>query len=182
MKEMSLEDVIRELVVLDLICQEENTNLEIALFGGAAILIHLGDTDFRATRDIDFRVENYTSEEKLNKIMEAKPGVFQRLGMFPEFPDQALYREHGDLFLLEGIPFENLKIFLPDIEMLALSKLVSKRGKDLEDLKTKPILDECDLELLHSYLEEAKTYFFNTSEFNLHEWDDILAERGLNKN
>lgn len=42
--------------------------------------------------------------------------------MFPEFPDQELYQENGEVvYELEGVAFENLRIFLPSIEMLALS-------------------------------------------------------------
>lgn len=80
---------------------------------------------------------------------------------------------------MDGIPFESLVIFLPNIEMLALSKLVSKRGKSLEDLKTKPIVEKCDLIKLKAWVKEAESYYFNTLEFNFHEWDDILNARGL---
>lgn len=54
MGDLSLKEVVRELIVLDLICQEEETHLKIAVFGGAALLIHLGDEMLRTTQDIDF--------------------------------------------------------------------------------------------------------------------------------
>ena len=180
MSNLELKDIIREMIVLDLICQEEEAQLKIAIFGGAALLMHLGDDVFRATQDIDFRVEEVSSKEKLKRIMDLKPGVFHPLGMFPEFPDQELYQENGkEYFELEGIVFENLRIFLPSIEMLALSKLMSNREKDLEDLKTKPIMDKCDLAMLQELVEEAKTYKYQTSEYNFHEWDGILKARKL---
>lgn len=180
MKEMSVDDVIEELIVLDLLCKREKTIMEIAIFGGAALLIHLGNENFRGTRDIDFRLESDTPEEKLKVIMEAAPRVFQRLGAFPEWPDSELYREHVQRYYkMDGIPFENLIVFLPNIEMLALSKLISERGKDLEDLMTRPIMEKCDLVKLKKWVEEDESYYYNTSEFNFHEWDDRLIARGL---
>lgn len=180
MEELSLKEVVRELIVLDLICQEEKTHLKIAVFGGAALLMHLGEEMLRTTQDIDFRVEEVSSDTKLKVIMNSKPGVFHPLGMFPEFPDQELYQENGEvLYELEGVAFENLRIFLPSIEMLALSKLMSNREKDLDDLKNQPIMEKCDLNKLIEYIEEAKSYKYHTSEYNFHDWDDILAARRL---
>ncbi|WP_211656192.1 DUF6036 family nucleotidyltransferase [Planococcus alpniumensis] len=180
MVEMNYEDVIMELAVLDAVCESEEVELEIAIFGGAALLFHLGDAEFRGTRDIDFRVEKLNSREKLKTILDKTSGVFQLLSVFPEWPDQEVYLQHGTRYHeMDGVAFTNLRIFLPSIEMLALSKLISKREKDLEDLKTKPIMEKCDLALLSQFVEEGESFFFNTSEFNFHEWDDILASRGI---
>jgi hypothetical protein len=172
--------IVKELVVLDLICQKEEAYLCIAIFGGASLLLHLGDESFRGTRDIDYRIERFTSKEKLEKIKKEMPGVFEELGGFPEFPDREMYLQEGkEYHEWKGVPFRNLRIFLPSIEMVALSKLMSNREKDLIDLKETPILNMCDLGKLKEYIDECKTYLSNTREYNYLEWDDLLKARGL---
>lgn len=179
MEKLNEQSIIRELLVLDLICQEEDTFLNIALFGGASLILLLGDKSFRGTIDIDFRIESVSSEEKLKKIIETMPGVFEELGHFPEFPDQEMYLENGTYYELDSVQFSHLKIFLPAIEMIALSKLMSNRGKDLADLMETPNLNQCNLVKLKENVDYCKTYLFNTREFNFLEWDNILAARGL---
>jgi hypothetical protein len=182
LENLLLNDVIRELIVLDLICQDEKINLDIAIFGGSSLLLHLGDDLFRSTRDIDYTIDAFSSEEKLKKIMDMMPGYFHNLGGHPEFPDKELYKDNGIEYQeWEGIQFKNLKFFLPSIEMIALSKLMSKREKDLEDLKNTPIINECDLIKLKEFIDDCETYLFNTVEYNFHEWDDILMIRGLSQ-
>lgn len=56
---------------------------------------------------------------------------------------------------------------------------MSNREKDLDDLKNQPIMEKCDLTKLMEYVEEAKSYKYNTPEYNFHYWDDILAARGI---
>ena len=51
-----------------------------------------------------------------------------------------------ELFKLEGIDFEAIKIYVPSIELLACSKIFSTREKDLRDLKETDILNLCCIE------------------------------------
>lgn len=172
--------VIMELIVLDMLCTEEKVKMNIAIFGGAALILHLSDDVFRKTRDIDFRLEGISSQEKLSQIMKMMPNVFHELGSFPEFPDQELYLQNGNTYYAwKGVNFENLELFLPSIEMISLSKLMSTRGKDLEDLQNTPILDKCDLLELRAYVDEGKLWVLNDREYNYLEWDDLLLIRGL---
>lgn len=180
MENLQLNEIIRNLHVLDFICAEEETYLSIAIFGGASLIMHLGDENFRSTMDIDYKIDSVSSQDKLDKIKRDMPGAFEELGMFPQFPDHQMYKENGkEYHTWDGNVFTNLKIFLPSIEMIALSKLMSDRGKDLEDLMKTPIMNNCDLGKLKEYVIECKTYLINTRQFNFHEWDDILLARGL---
>lgn len=180
MGELNKFDVIRQLFALDKICKREDVHLRIALFGAASLLFHLEEDSFRRTIDIDFRLEHTSSREKFEKIKQMMPGMFEELIFFPEFPDQELYQINGETVKSwKGHLFENLTIFLPSIEMIALSKLMSKRQKDLDDLLESPILNKCDLVELKEYVEEAATYLSNTTEYNYLEWDNLLTTRGL---
>lgn len=180
MNKLEYLDVLKQLTVLDIICAQEDTELELALFGGTALLLHLRDEQFRSTMDIDYRFEGLATEEQLRVVMEKAPNVFQRLSAFPEYPDSELYREYSSTYVeLEGVEFQKLRIVLPTIEMIALSKLVSNRQKDLDDLLYTPVMDHCDLNFLHEQVQEAKEFFFNTREFNFWDWDDILKSRKI---
>lgn len=180
MDKLNEQAILRELLALDLICIEEDVKLSIALFGGASLILHLGDNQFRGTRDIDYRTEYVSSREKFIKIQDLMPGVFEELGGFPEFPDQELYQKNGkEYYEWDGVQFSKIKIFLPSIEMIALSKLMSNREKDLEDLTDTPILNMCDLIKLKELIDDCATYLANTREYNFLEWSEILIARGL---
>ena len=163
MGDLNKKDVIRQLFALDFICRKENVELKIALFGAASLLFHLEENNFRRTMDIDFRLEHTTSKEKFQKIKVLMPGVFEELTFFPEFPDQELYRINGIEYKeWEGKVFENISFFLPSIEMIALSKLMSTRQKDMNDLLESSILNHCDLVELKKHVDEAATYLSYT--------------------
>lgn len=59
---------------------------------------------------------------------------------------------------------------------------MTDRGKDEEDLKTYPILDNCDLKLLREKIEEYKGDLTNPNNFNnnYHNFDEYLKYRNLN--
>lgn len=56
---------------------------------------------------------------------------------------------------------------MPQIELLACTKIFSKRQKDLADLEKSSILDLCDLKKLRKMIEEYKSYLPNPSDPNL---------------
>lgn len=50
-----------------------------------------------------------------------------------------------ELVIVDELTFGSLTVKIPSIENFALSKLLSNRPKDYNDLKSYPILDSCDI-------------------------------------
>lgn len=181
-KKMDRLAIVRQLKLLDLYCEESNVHLKLTLFGGAAIILHLGDDKFRRTMDIDYRLEAADNKEKVDDILKKLSSVLQNMGGFPFYPDQELYMEDAEeLTILENMPFTNITIFLPSKEMVVLSKVTTNREKDLIDLKESPLLNACNMERLVNLIVECMGYMsraeFNRS--NLKDWADILEARGI---
>lgn len=182
MERLDFRAVTRHLAVLDHLCEQEGVYAKLVLFGGASLLIHLGEERYRNTLDIDFQVIETSSEEKINKILAQFPGVFQVLGGFPQYPDQEMYKEDGkELFELDKVKFTNISIFLPSIEMVALSKLMTSRPKDFNDLQETEILDQCDLNKLKELADECASYMteYELKNSNYSDWEELLSIRGL---
>lgn len=179
---LDFQDVARHLAVLDFLCKKENVYAKFVIFGGASLLIHLGENKFRKTLDIDYNILAVSDEEKLQKILNQLRGVFQPLGGFPMYPDKEMYLEDGTLLeKLGGVEFSNIRIFLPSIEMIALSKLMTRRPKDYHDLKETELLDRCDLEKLKRLADECVSYMTDHEykNSNYYDWDELLKQRGL---
>lgn len=181
MDNLNIPEVMRHFMYLDLLCHEENVTMEITIFGGTAFLLRLGEENFRFTMDIDYKLEGISREDAIKDILAHLPAIFQNLGGFPFYPDRDMYKEDLTLYEFEQKTFTNLRLNLPSIEMLALSKLMSSRGKDLDDLLELPILEKCDLEKLSNLSEECKSYMtdYEYHQSNYSEWENILLKRGL---
>ena len=84
----------------------------------------------------------------------------------------------GELFMIEGVDFQSIKIYVPSIELLACSKIFSTRQKDLQETD---ILDLCDKEKLLAMVEEYKTHMINpgNKDINVYSLDNILKEKGI---
>jgi hypothetical protein len=146
------------------------SGLEITIIGGEVGRTLLGE-EYRATSDIDFLMEQEVTPEIMKIIMSS--------GLHPvgvsTVPPVEDYKYEDSLNL------SNVRINIPSIEDFALSKLMTDRGKDEEDLKTYPILDNCDLKLLSEKIEEYKGDLTNPDNFNnnYHYFDDYLKHRKL---
>lgn len=93
-----------------------------------------------------------------------------------------MYLEDGTLLEKPGgVEFSNIRIFLPSIEMIALSKLMTRRPKDYHDLKETELLDRCDLEKLKRLADECVSYMTDHEykNSNYYDWDELLKQRGL---
>ena len=91
--------------------------------------------------------------------------------------------ELEDLKIVNEINYSNLTVKIPSIENFTLSKLLSNRQKDYDDLKNYPILDNCDIKELKEMLDEYLPYFVfgDNPSYNFNFLDDLLEERGLDK-
>lgn len=182
MKRLDLYAISRHLATLDYLCNKERVNVKLVLFGGAALLIHLGEEKYRRTMDIDYKVMATSNKEKIQEVLKQLPSVFQLLGGFPLYPDQEMYQEDGkELFELNKVKFTNISIFLPSIEMVALSKLMSNRPKDLNDLQETELLNQCDLKKLKGLADECASYMTNyeLKNSNYSDWEYLLSKRDL---
>lgn len=144
---------------------------EIALFGGQLGLYHLGESDYRMTMDIDVMLGNI--EDKALKILNDY-GVHS-IGGVMEIPPIE------EVTMKEVLEYSNLKVYIPDIEMFALSKIMTTRPKDYYDLKDTKILDYCDLNRLKElidYYQDDLLWKENPNN-NYLSFDDFLKKRNL---
>ncbi|WP_281269980.1 DUF6036 family nucleotidyltransferase [Psychrobacillus insolitus] len=63
--------------------------------------------------------------------------------------------------------------------MIGLSKLMSTRKKDMNDLMESSILNNCDLVELKKHVDEVVTYLSYTVQYNYLSWDELLEKRAL---
>ncbi len=76
---------------------------------------------------------------------------------------------------------ENITVYVPTMELLACTKLFSKRAKDLDDLIDSPMLEYCDKNLLIELVTEYKDYILNPEDWswNFYELDSIFEKKGI---
>lgn len=168
------------LITLDYVCGEKQIKGEIIILGGAGILLYMGinEEPFRETRDLDVNILSATNEEELRRILITE-GIDIVDGIV-EVPPIEDFREGENLFEL-NTEFVNLKVFVPSIELLACTKIFSRRQKDLLDLQNTKILDMCDKEKLLTLVDEYKHYVMNLNDpdLNFYQLMNILEKKGL---
>ncbi|UTY38049.1 DUF6036 family nucleotidyltransferase [Allocoprobacillus halotolerans] len=84
-----------------------------------------------------------------------------------------------ELVIVDELTFGSLTVKIPSIENFALSKLLSNRPKDYNDLKSYPILDSCDIGKLRKLVDEYVKYTVFENNPNYNYLDDLLKERNL---
>jgi hypothetical protein len=173
-------DIINRLIILDRYCSEKGVVGEIVLLGGSGILAYMNlfGSQFRATLDIDVNLVSSNNEEEFIKVLqEAKIDVVGGIMEVPPLEDF----NPGEGFYELGSEFSAIRVYVPNIELLACCKIFTTRGKDLEDLENSLILEQCDLEKLMKMIDEYTQYLLNPSNsfLNLHELERILNEKGL---
>lgn len=174
------DEVLKALYTLDLYCGQEGVSADLVMLGGSAILTlmeHNG-LEFRPTMDIDINILSVSDMRKFTKQLE-RVNV-EIVGGVMEVPPLEDFRNKDSIYEIE-MDFKAIRVYLPNLELLACCKIFSTREKDLKDLENTAILTKCNKEKLMTMVEEYKLYLLNPSnpDLNLHQLDRILNEKGI---
>lgn len=146
-----------------------NTNLkfECFLIGGTLASYYLGN-EFRKTLDIDI-LEN--SPIPTHLLMKHGVDVVHVTEVPPK----------EELEIEEKIKFSNLDVLIPKIEMLVTFKLMTTRGKDFQDLRNYPLLDNCNIEKLRNMINEYSSFLVSPDnpDLNYKQLEELLKHRNL---
>lgn len=176
----SKQEVMDTLTDLDYYCKESNVIAKLVMLGGSAFLTHLDlkNESFRPTIDVDVNIMA-VNDEKVFKEQLKKVNIDLVGGVMEVPPLEDLSNEK---YLIElDYRFESIRVFIPDFELLACTKLFTKREKDLQDLKKFNIIENCDQERLFQMINEYKGNLLNPSDpdLNYHQLNSILKEKGI---
>lgn len=174
-------DIMGTLLAFDYQCGIEGLQADFVVLGGSAILMVMSEMgkEFRPTSDVDIEILKTTNLKKLRETL--KNFEIEEVGGVMEVPGMDDFEiGSGNVKWLEA-PFKNIKVYLPNLEILACCKLFSKRQKDLNDLTATDILKNCNKEKLMSMVEEYKGYVLNLSDpdINVHQLSRILNKKGI---
>lgn len=156
------------------ILKQYNLTYEIYLFGANLGAYHLKDK-YRFSHDLDYTSKTQIQCDKVQEILNSLE--IRDMGSIMMVP------ELEDLKIVNEINYSNLTVKIPSIENFALSKLLSNRQKDYDDLKNYPILDNCNIKELKERLDEYLPYFVfgDSPSYNFNFLDDLLEDRNLDK-
>lgn len=156
------------------ILKQYNLKYEIYLFGASLGAYHLKD-EYRFSHDLDYTSKTQIQSDKVQEILNSLE--IRDMGGVMMVP------ELEELKVVNEINYSNLTVKIPSIENFALSKFLSDRQKDYDDLKKYPILDNCNIKELKEMLDEYLPYFIfgDNPSYNFNFLDDLLEERGLDK-
>ncbi|WP_020006237.1 DUF6036 family nucleotidyltransferase [Salinicoccus albus] len=158
-------------ILNDILKEEGITGIELIVIGGEVGRTLLGESEYRSTLDIDVISEQDLPLEVIEKLNEAG---LEYVGVLETPPPEDMEEAHT-------VRFSNLTIHYPSIEDFALSKLMTTRGKDDNDLRNYPILDSCDIDELKCRIKEYRTYTLNPNnpDYNFANLDEYLKVRGI---
>ena len=176
------EEILDRLELLDIYCVAGQVQAELIILGASGILLfmEMQKQTFRPTRDIDVNVLSATNSNQIYELLQKVK--IDTVGGVMELPPMEDFKG-TELFELEGIDFEAIKIYVPSIELLACSKIFSNREKDLRDLKETNILNHCNIEKLLGMVEEYKGYMINPDnpDINVYQVKEILKVKGIRR-
>lgn len=174
------DEILDKLTELDFHCKRNGVVSELVILGGSGILLYMEmqNVQFRPTQDIDVNIIRATDVNEA--ISQLREGGFDIVGGVSELPPREDYIPGETIFELD-LDLDALKVYVPSIEILACTKLFSKREKDYLDLKNTNILNQCDKETLLDMVEEYKPYMLNPEDtaYNVHELLHFFEERGI---
>ncbi|OIK12905.1 hypothetical protein BIV60_15385 [Bacillus sp. MUM 116] len=170
--------VLDQLDKLDIMCENEGVHAELIIIGGSGLLLLLEmifKQDFRPTRDVDVQILSANDMNELYRLL--KEANIHIVGGVAEFPPIEDFREK-EKYKVEA-QFTNIEVYVPTPELLACTKIFSKRPKDLTDLQRSQLLDFCDLDILRDLIEDYKSYMLNPNDrdINVHQIEEILKQR-----
>ncbi|MCM3087533.1 DUF6036 family nucleotidyltransferase [Bhargavaea ginsengi] len=177
----TIEEIVDRLSLLDFYCMKSGTIADLVILGGSGILMQLAinkDEFFRSTQDIDVNILLTNDTEAIyHQLREANIDV---VGGVMEVPPLEDFKETDSLYELD-MDFSNIRVFVPTLELLACCKIFSKRQKDLDDLESTSLLEQCDKDSLLEMVDEYRANLLNEHDpdLNLHLLDNILAEKGI---
>lgn len=150
--------------------KKSNKIAQIVLIGGQLGVYHLGEEEYRKTHDIDV-IHKYDDKDFIELLSQY--GI-EQVGVMQLPPYEDLTDENN----CEVISYSNLKVLIPDIEMFAVSKLMTTRGKDLNDLESTNLLKFCDRERLIKLIDDYKRYSIDKdhSDINFKKLEQLLSE------
>jgi hypothetical protein len=176
----SINDILLDLGVLDGLCAKNGTTAKLMLFGASAILFQLEliNIPFRATEDIDLSIYEASDVSAISKNIQASLIELVSSGTIEVPPVEDF--DDMEKFRIEWA-FENIEVYVPSLEILAVTKIFSKRGKDLDDLKKSQLIPSCNKEKLLELVNEYKDYVLGVDHFdmNLYELNDIFKLHGV---
>ncbi|WP_271398278.1 DUF6036 family nucleotidyltransferase [Salinicoccus roseus] len=165
-------DAIERYEMLDEMLEEAGiSDVEIIIIGGEAGRTLLGEDKYRSTIDIDFISEQDLQSETIKIITNVG---LELVGVSETPPPEDMQKKYP-------VSFKNLTVYYPSIEDFALTKLMSVRGKDEEDLINYPILDGCNLKEIRERIEEYKSYIVSDKnpDYNFKKLDEYIEKRRL---
>lgn len=141
---------------------------QIVLIGGQLGVYHLGEKEYRKTYDIDV-IHKYDDKDFIELLSQY--GI-EQVGVMQLPPYEDLTDENN----CEELNYSNLKVLIPDIEMFAVSKLMTTRGKDLNDLESTNLLKFCDRERLIKLIDDYKRYSIDKDhpDINIKQFERLL--------
>lgn len=141
---------------------------QIVLIGGQLGVYHLGEKEYRKTYDIDV-IHKYDDKDFIELLSQY--GI-EQVGVMQLPPYEDLTDENN----CEELNYSNLKVLIPDIEMFAVSKLMTTRGKDLNDLESTNLLKFCDRERLIKLIDDYKRYSIDKDhpDINIKKFERLL--------
>jgi len=176
----TLEEMIRELVKVDVLCLREGIQAHLMILGGSGLLLimEMMDMKFRPTDDIDVNIMASNNEAGIRKILNN--AFIDILDGTVEVPPMEDFRDHPHI-KVETELLKAIEIFVPTIELLACTKIFSRRGKDYDDLMYTDILNACDKEVLMEKVDEYKDFLVNPNDpdLNYYQLQNIMRERGI---
>lgn len=148
--------------------KKSNKTAQIVLIGGQLGVYHLGEEEYRKTHDIDV-IHKYDDKDFIELLSQY--GI-EQVGVMQLPPYEDLTDENN----CEVISYSNLKVLIPDIEMFTVSKLMTTRGKDLNDLESTNLLKFCDKKRLIKLIDEYKRYSIDKdhSDINVKQLERLL--------
>lgn len=169
--------VLDQLERLDIMCEDKGVQAELIIIGGSGLLLlmEIFEQDFRPTRDVDVKVLSASDMDELFGLL--KEANIHIVGGVAEFPPIEDFREKKK-YKVEA-QFTNITVYVPTPELLACTKIFSKRPKDLTDLEQSKLLDFCNLDILRDLIEDYKSYMLNPDDrdMNVHQIEEIFKQK-----
>lgn len=165
-------EMLKTLKILGNKLQSSGIDYEIYLFG-SCLGMYLLDKKYRMSLDVDFQSNDEINSQEIKDFMNLLN--IHEIGGLMNVPPL------DELVIVDELTFGSLTVKIPSIENFALSKLLSNRPKDYNDLKSYPILDSCDIWKLRELVDKYVKYtvFENNPNYNFNYLDDLLKERNL---
>lgn len=165
-------EMLKTLKALGNKLQDSGIKYEIYLFG-SCLGMYLLDKKYRMSLDVDFQSKDRMNSQEIKEYMNLLN--IHEIGGIMNVPPL------DELTIVDEFTYGFLTVKIPSIENFALSKLLTDRQKDYNDLKSYPILDSCDICKLRELLDEYLDYFVfsNNPNYNFNFLDDLLKERKL---